>query len=62
VPLTQAAADQGVTRAGSRDRAPAEYVAAHRSPERERGGAREFVEVLTAGWKSEPSVRSWAAA
>jgi LAO/AO transport system kinase len=47
--LTQAAADQGVDALVAAIARHAEYVAAHRSPERERERrTREFVEVLTA--------------
>src|SRR6202795_997819 len=47
--LTQAAADQGVDALVAAIARHAEYVAAHRSPERERERRmREFVEVLTA--------------
>src|SRR5580658_8159191 len=49
VVLTQAAADQGVDALVAAIARHAEYVAAHRSPERERERRmREFVEVLTA--------------
>src|SRR5579863_6267359 len=49
VVLTQAAADQGLDALVAAIARHAEYVAAHRSPERERERrTREFVEVLTA--------------